>query len=110
MTTIAHDRPLRHMVCVRFQEGTDPEDIRQVEQAFAALPAKIPGIIGFEAGCNVSVEDKHKGFTHLWLLTFENEAARDFYLPHPAHHEFSRLLSQFREDVFVFDYITGEQA
>jgi len=101
-------RMLKHMVCVRFKPQASPGQIEEIEREFARLPEVIDGIEEFEAGRNVSVEDKALGFTHLWLLTFRDQAARDAYLPHPAHQAFSRKLSRVRDAVFVFDYLAGE--
>ncbi|HUU28037.1 MAG TPA: Dabb family protein [archaeon] len=101
-------KKLKHVVCVRFLPGTEEEQIRMVERSFAELTEKIEGITGFESGRNVSVENKHKGFTHIWVLTFRNEEGRDRYLSHPAHRAFSELLAKLRDDVFVFDYLIGE--
>lgn len=99
---------MKHVVCVRFKPGTTEKQIGEVQSAFARLPRKIGGITGFEAGVNVSVENKGKGFTHIWVLTFESERMRDSYLAHPEHKAFSRLLATVREDVLVFDYLPTE--
>jgi hypothetical protein len=42
----------------------------------------------------------------VYVLTFEDEAARDAYLPHPEHQKFGELLrgSGIFEDAFVVDY------
>ena len=47
---------LRHVVLFKFKEGTTQSDIRKVEEAFKALPEKIPQIKGFEWGTNNSPE------------------------------------------------------
>ena len=59
-----------------------------------------------EHGVNNSPENLNHGFTHSFLLTFENAAARDVYLPHPSHAAFGELLKELNAvaDVFVFDY------
>ena len=55
---------------------------------------------------NNSPEKKNLGFTHVYVLTFENAAARDAYLPHPEHRKFGQLLGKLGvlEDAFVVDY------
>jgi len=55
---------------------------------------------------NNSPEGKNHGFTHAYLLTFEDSKARDTYLPHPEHKKFGDLLGKLGilEDVFVIDY------
>jgi hypothetical protein len=44
------------------------------------------------------------------MLTFENLAARDTYLPHPTHKEFGQLLGKLGvvEDAFVVDYVASK--
>ena len=66
---------LRHVVLIRFKPGTASDRIRAIENAFAALQAKIAGIEALEWGTNCSPEGKHQGFTHCFLLTFANAAA-----------------------------------
>jgi hypothetical protein len=95
---------LRHVVLFKFKEGTTPGQIKAIEDAFRALPKKIPNIIGFEWGTNVSPENKAKGFTHCFLLTFPDAASRDAYLPHPAHRAFGKVVGPYLDDVLVVDF------
>lgn len=95
----------RHIVCFKFKEGTPAAEIERIEKAFAALPEKIDTITGFEWGTNVSPENKAKGFTHAFLVTFKDKAGLEVYIPHPAHQDFVKGLKDHVEDVFVFDYV-----
>lgn len=95
---------LRHVVLFQFKDGTPDENVREIEDAFRALPAKIDGIQEFEWGTDVSVEGKAGGFTHCFFVTFGSEADRDAYLPHPDHTAFGALLRPHLEDVLVVDY------
>ncbi|NJN26852.1 MAG: Dabb family protein [Cyclobacteriaceae bacterium] len=97
-------RQLRHMVLFKFKASASAEEITAVEEAFAALPAKIPEIKGYEWGINNSPEGLNKGFTHGFLLTFDSEEGRAAYLPHPDHQAFGSLLQPVLEDVMVLDY------
>ncbi|PSR55467.1 hypothetical protein AHMF7605_19125 [Adhaeribacter arboris] len=103
---IAKKEQVRHVVIFKFKPTATPEQIAQVTQELGALKSKIPGIVAFEHGINDSPEKKNLGFTHVYLLTFENAAARDTYLPHPEHKKFGQLLGKLgiMEDVFVVDY------
>ena len=100
-------QPVRHVVVFKYKPGTSEDQIRQVTQAFRELKTKIPGIIAFEDGVNNSPEGKNLGFTHVYLLTFEDVAARDAYLPHPEHKKFGQLLGKLGvvADAFVVDYV-----
>ena len=100
------DNQVRHVVVFKYTPEATEAQINEITEAFAALQDKIPGIVGFEHGINNSPEGKNLGFTHVYLMTFENEAARDVYLPHPDHAEFGKLLmgSGIFVDAFVVDY------
>lgn len=96
---------LVHLVSFKFKDAEDKAGIRKVEEAFAALPGKIPQIASFEWGTNVSPEKHDKGFTHAFILTFRTEKERDEYLVHPAHQEFGKLVGPVLADVFVVDFL-----
>ena len=97
---------LRHIVVFKYKPGATEDQIKQVTDAFVALKTKIPGVISIEHGVNNSPEKRNLGFTHVYQVTFTNAAARDAYLPHPAHKEFGALLGKLGvlEEVFVVDY------
>ena len=100
------EKVLRHVVLFKFKADVTDAQVQEVVDAFAALPQKIDTIIDFESGTDISVEDKHKGFTHGFLVTFNDEKGREIYLPHPDHKEFGKLVGPRLEDVLVFDYWT----
>jgi hypothetical protein len=106
VTNISADSVLRHVVLFKFKDGTAPEDIKKVEDAFSALPSKIPEIKGYEWGINNSPESLNKGLTHCFFLTFEGEEDRGIYLPHPDHKAFGEVLGPYLDDVLVLDYWT----
>jgi hypothetical protein len=95
---------LLHVVSFKFKEGADNEKIKAVEDAFAALPSKIPGIASYKWGTNVSPEKHDKGFTHCFILGFRTEKDRDAYLVHPDHKAFGKVLGPVLGDVFVIDF------
>ena len=95
---------LYHVVCLKFKPEAKPEQIKAAETAFAALKEKIPGITSLNWGTNVSPENKNKGFTHCFVVTFATEKDRDAYLPHPEHKAFGKVLGPVVADVFVIDF------
>ena len=95
---------LRHVVLFKFKDTATPEQVKQVEDAFRALPGKIDLIRGFEWGTNVSPENLSQGYTHCFFLTFASDKDRDAYLVHPAHKEFGKLLGPFLDKVTVVDF------
>lgn len=98
---------MRHIVVFKYKSNATEAQIGQVTDAFRDLQNKIPGIVAFEHGVNDSPENKNLGFSHVYMLTFEDAAARDQYLPHPEHEKFGQLLGQLNilEDAFVVDYV-----
>jgi hypothetical protein len=102
----APDSVLRHVVYFSFKETSSPEDIQGVVDAFRNLQNEIPNIESFEWGINSSPEGLNQGLTHAFTLTFYSDAARDEYLPHPAHKAFGALLGPHLEKVTVLDYWT----
>jgi hypothetical protein len=99
---------VRHVVLFKFKDGTTPEQIKAIEDAFRALPTKVPEIAGFEWGTNMSPENKAQGFTHCFLVTFNDAAGRDAYLPHPAHKEFGKLAGPHFDKVLVIDFVAKD--
>ena len=101
-------KALYHVVSLKFKEGATPEQIKAVEEAFAALKTKIPGITSLHWGTNVSPEKHDKGFTHCFVLTFAAEKDRDAYLVHAEHKAFGALLGPVMADVMVLDFWSKE--
>ncbi len=95
---------LRHVVMFQFKESSSPKEIQSVVDAFHELPSKIDSVKGYEYGINNSPEGLDNGFTHVFLVTFENDAGRAKYLPHPAHKAFVEILKPHLEKVMVLDY------
>ena len=96
---------LRHVVLFAFRDDAPEDRIREVEAALAALKGQIPGIVDLEWGTNESPEELDQGFTHCFLVTFQDPAARDAYLPHPAHVAFGAVLEPCLDRVLVLDYV-----
>ena len=101
---------MKHIVLFKYKPGSTSGQIKEVTEAFRALKGKIPGITSFECGVNDSPENLNKGFTHVYLITFENAGARDAYLPHPEHKKFGELLRKLDvlHEGLVVDFQVGE--
>lgn len=96
---------VHHVVCFKFKSTATPDDVKRVESAFAALQEKIPGIESLKWGTNVSTEQRNKGFTHCFVLTFKSQKERDAYLEHPEHKAFGNLVGPLVDDIFVIDFV-----
>ena len=111
MLASAQNQPgklLRHVVLFKFKDGTAATDIKKVEDAFRALPSKIKEIKSLEWGTNNSPENLNQGFTHCFFVSFNSEADRAVYLPHPAHKAFGQVLGPYLDKVLVIDYWVKE--
>jgi hypothetical protein len=96
----------RHVVLFKFKDGTTPEQVKEVVDAFRALKDKVDAIADFEYGTDVSTENRAQGFTHCFFVTFRDDKGRDAYLPHPAHKAFGALVGPRLDKVLVVDYWT----
>lgn len=104
----APKKMLRHVVLFKFKDSATPAQVKEVEDAFRKLPSKIKEVKGFEWGTNNSPEGLAQGFTHVFFVSFENEAGREVYLPHPEHKAFVKVLEPHLDKVLVVDYWTQE--
>jgi Stress responsive A/B Barrel Domain len=108
MTPIQTKGKLRHVVLFEWKEGATQAQVETNENSFASLPGKIPQISAFEWGRDCSVEGLSNGFTHCFLVTFDDAAGRSAYLPHPAHKQFGKTMRPTFKRVLVIDYIAGQ--
>ena len=104
----AQGEVLRHIVLFKFKDDASEREVREVVDAFRALPEQIPQIRDLEWGTNVSPEGKAHGYTHGFTVTFDSQADLDAYLPHPAHERFKEKLGPTLDKALVFDYFAKE--
>lgn len=95
---------IRHILLIRFTHSATVKQIGAVKNAFLAISNRIPGIRSVEWGENDSLEGKSAGFTHCVLMTFQDETARQQYLPHPEHIALKKVFEPILQDIVVFDY------
>jgi hypothetical protein len=99
-------RPVKHIALIRFKPATSQAKIKEVFDILGRLPAVIPGILDYCAGPNTSPEGLDQGFTHAFIMTFKDAAARDTYLPHPEHEKAKQLVLPHVDSAVVFDFET----
>ncbi|MFZ4875364.1 Dabb family protein [Janthinobacterium sp. Mn2066] len=100
--------PLRHIVLCEFIDDITAAKHAELVQEFSQLKDRIPGVLKFEWGQNVSAEGLDDGYTDCFTLTFSGAAARDAYLVHPEHLVFVELLKPWIGRVLVIDYVAQE--
>ena len=104
------EKKLRHVVLFGFKDDTSEVEIAEIARRFAVLADAVPGITGFEWGADNSPEGKAGGHSHCFVLSFDSEAARDAYLPHPKHTEFVAFASEWIARALVVDYWAKDAA
>ncbi|MCU0356824.1 MAG: Dabb family protein [Cyclobacteriaceae bacterium] len=108
-----HQQPetgVKHVVIFKFTEETTKAQIDEFTKEFISLKKRIPEIVSFDYGTNNSPENLNHGYTHIYLLTFADNAARDAYLIHPEHVKFTGYVGEtgIVKEVFVLDYLPTE--
>lgn len=98
---------LRHVVMFGWKPEVPAEKVREIEDAFRALPARIPQVAAFEWGTDVSVQGFSRGFTHCFVVSFASEADRDEYQTHPDHQAFVALSRPSVAQLLTFDYFAS---
>ncbi len=99
---------LRHVVLFQWADSITPEKKAELIAHFGSLKEKIGAIKDFEYGEDISVEGLTKGYTHCFIVTFADTAARNTYLPHPDHKAFGDSVVPYLKNVLVVDYITNK--
>lgn len=98
---------IRHVVLLRPAPGADPAAIAAALDGIVALKQTVPGILAVHTGGNVSPEGLGRGYTHGFTMDLIDAAARDAYLPHPAHQAAGAALVAVAEGgiegILVFD-------
>ena len=95
---------VKHIALLKFKDGTPQEQIDKVFEDLMDLSESIPGIEDYVTGVNNSPEGLDQGFTHGFVMTFQDAAARDAYLIHPEHERFKTFALPFVEKVAIFDF------
>jgi hypothetical protein len=80
---------IRHVVLLKLR---DASDVPQIFAALQSLQSQIPGIIDIRSGKDSSPEGLQRGYTHGFTVDFVDAAARDAYLPHPAHQKVGAMI------------------
>lgn len=98
---------IKHVVLLKLKEGVGSDRTNAVLEGLKELQDKLDGIVDVTGGDNNSPEGKSNGYEWGFVMTFEDAAARDAYLPHPDHKAVSAsTIRPIVDDVLVFDYET----
>ena len=94
---------IEHIVLLRPKVDAQPDDVATLWAGLSRLRDVIPGIREIAHGENISPEGKNLGFTLGFIVTFNDRAALEGYLPHPEHLAVVPLVRAVADEVLVFD-------
>jgi len=94
----------RHYGMFQFKEGVLDSQIKECFETMQAMVGKIPGLLNMEHGPYDSTEGLNDGYTHGFIMSFDNPESRETYLPHPIHEDVKALVLPLLEKVVVFDF------
>jgi len=98
---------LYHVVLLKLKPGASVNEVALARDAVVGLRDKIPGIRSIHSGPNTSPEGLGQGHEFGFVVVFQDAAARDAYLPHPAHRAVVPSIQAVAETVLVFDVEGG---
>ena len=94
---------MRHVVLCDFRDDLPAAELSSVIADFAALADTVESVQELEHGENVSPEGLDDGFTHCFIVTFADAAARDAYLVDPVHLAFVERFTPTLSRILVVD-------
>jgi hypothetical protein len=83
---------IRHVVLFKLRKGLTQQVADEIFVALKALQQQVPGILAISTGQDQSPEGLQRGNTHGFTVDFVDAAARDAYLPHPAHQKVGGMI------------------
>ncbi|CAH8260806.1 unnamed protein product [Arabidopsis lyrata] len=95
---------VKHVLLAKFKDGVSPETIEELIKGYANLVNLIEPMKAFHWGEDVSIENLHQGYTHIFESTFETKEAVAEYIAHPAHVEFATIFLGSLDKALVIDY------
>ncbi|KAL8490519.1 hypothetical protein ACS0TY_022514 [Phlomoides rotata] len=98
------DGEVKHLVIAKFKDGMSEHQIEEYIKEYANLVNLVPSMKAFRWGKDVSIENMHQGFTHVFESTFESTQGIAEYVVHPDHVDFANRLLPLFDKVLVLDF------
>ncbi|XP_042504189.1 stress-response A/B barrel domain-containing protein HS1-like [Macadamia integrifolia] len=95
---------VKHVLLAKFKDDLSPEKIVELIISYANLVNLIEPMKAFQWGTDVSAENLHQGFSHVFESTFESVEGVAEYVAHAAHVEFLNLFMPALDKVVIIDY------
>ncbi|KAK3160940.1 hypothetical protein QOZ80_1BG0068810 [Eleusine coracana subsp. coracana] len=99
---------VKHILLAKFKDEVTPERLDQLIRGYAALVHVVPSMV-FHCfhicrGTDVSIENMHQGFTHVFESTFESTEGIKEYIEYPEHVKFANEFLPALEKTLIIDY------
>lgn len=95
---------VKHIALFKFKPEVTEDYIADIFDQVLNATEEIPGIEDYVSGPNNSPEGLNQGYSHGFVITFVDAAARDAYLTHPEHEKIKQLLVANVDSVLAFDF------
>jgi len=95
---------VKHIALFKFKPEVTEDQIDDIFDQILNATEEIPGIEDYVSGVDSSPEGLTQGYTHGFIMTLTDAAARDAYLTHPEHEKIKVLLETNVESVLAFDF------
>ena len=101
---------IRHIVLLRFDSKLPEARMDALLEPFTRLVGHLDGLLAYSGGPYRSPEGINRGYNYAFTMDFRDAAARDAYLPSPAHLDtagrlMAHLAGSFEDSVIAFDYV-----
>jgi len=96
-------RPVTHVVLVSWKSGRGPAVEQAIRPAIRAFADTIAGIGSVVEGHSSSPEGLEGGHDYGFVVTFDDERARDSYLTDPTHRVVADAIGENAQRIVVFD-------
>lgn len=97
---------VKQVLMLKFKDSVSPEQQASLVEKYEALKNSISVLKGFEWGTDLSAENMHQGYTHVFIATFESAEARQEYLVHPDHQAYANELRAAVDNIIIFPFAT----
>ncbi|XP_074278223.1 stress-response A/B barrel domain-containing protein HS1-like [Silene latifolia] len=95
---------VKHVLLAKLKDDLSPDKIEEYINSYADLINHIPLMKSFVWGKDVSIGNRHQGFTHIFESTFESTEAVAEYVVHEKHVMFVNRFQGYLEKVLIIDY------
>lgn len=95
---------VKHIALFKFRPEVTSAEIKTLFDDILDMTEEIAGLEDYVAGENNSSEGLNQGYTHAFVMTFTDVAARDAYLAHAAHDRVKFKIITLIETGAVVDF------